>query len=118
MRGKGGVLTSTRLVCRGSIGGINPKVRDLGRSDAGGFFASEQIRKWGENRQNGSFDSNSKICYNCLGFRGRGQRHCTVVSPTSCDTGHESQKANSHKNLTPPAEGEHIDETVRTSPCS
>ena len=31
------------------------------------------------------FDSNSKICYNCLGFRGIGQRHCTVVSPTPID---------------------------------
>ena len=37
MRGKGGVLAFTWLVCRASIGGINPKVRDLGRFDAGGI---------------------------------------------------------------------------------
>ena len=45
------------------------------------LFVSEHIRKWGRNRHNGSFDSNSKIWYNRLGFRGRGQR--SVVSPTS-----------------------------------
>ena len=28
---------------------------------------------------------NVKICYNCIGFRGRGQRHCAVVSPTPID---------------------------------
>ena len=48
MRGKGGVLTFTRLVCRASIGGINPKVRDLGRSDAGGVVRVGIHHKMGE----------------------------------------------------------------------
>ena len=53
MRGKGGVLAFTRLVCRVSIGGINSKVRDLGGSDAGRIY-----QKMGRNRRGGSFDSN------------------------------------------------------------
>ena len=48
MRGKGGVLTFTRLVCRALIGGINPKVRDLGRSDAGGTVSGGTDQKMGE----------------------------------------------------------------------
>ena len=48
MRGKGGVLTFTRLVCGTSIGGINPKVRDLGRSDAGGVVRVGIHHKMGE----------------------------------------------------------------------
>ena len=46
---KRGGLTFTRLVCRASIGGINPKVRDLGRSDAGGIVrvGIHQIAKYG-----------------------------------------------------------------------
>ena len=48
MRGKGGVLTFTRLVCRALIGGINPKVRDLGRSDAGGVVRVGTHQKMGE----------------------------------------------------------------------
>ena len=48
MRGKGGVLTFTRLVCRASIGDINPKVRDLGRSDAGGIVRVGIHQKMGE----------------------------------------------------------------------
>ena len=70
MRGKGGVLTFTRLVRRASIGGINPKVRDLGRSDASGIVrvGIHQIAKYG---------------IIGVGFRGRGQRHRSVVSPTS-----------------------------------
>ena len=47
MRGKGGVLTFTRLVCRVSIGGINSKVRDLGRSDAGGTVRIGTDQKMG-----------------------------------------------------------------------
>ena len=42
------VLTFTRLVCRASIGGINPKVRDLGRSDAGGVVRVGTHQKMGE----------------------------------------------------------------------
>ena len=48
MRGKGGVLAFARLVCRASIGGINPKVRDLGRSDAGGVVRVGTHQKMGE----------------------------------------------------------------------
>ena len=35
------------------------------------LFASEYIRKWGRNRRSGSFDSNNKIWYDCVGFRRR-----------------------------------------------
>ena len=56
----------TRLVCRASIEGISPKVRDLGGSDAGGVVRVGTDQKMGEERQNGSFDSSSKICYNCV----------------------------------------------------
>ena len=48
MREKRGVLTFTRLTCRASIGGINPKVRDLGRSDAGGIVRVGTDQKMGE----------------------------------------------------------------------
>ena len=61
------------------------------------LFASEHIRKWGRNRRSGSFDSNSKIWYNRLGFRGRGQRHRSVVSPTSHCPGMKARKPNPMK---------------------
>ena len=48
MRGKGGVLMFTRLVCGTSIGGINPQVWDLGRSDAGGVVRVGIHQKMGE----------------------------------------------------------------------
>ena len=48
MRGKGGVLTFTRLVYSMSIGGINPQARDLGRSDAGGIVRVGTHQKKGE----------------------------------------------------------------------
>ena len=81
MRGKGGVLTFTWLVCRASIGGINPKVRDLGRSNAAELFASEYIRKWGGIARTEVLIQVAKSGIIVFGFRGRGQRHCTVVSP-------------------------------------
>ena len=48
MRGKGRGLTFTQLVCRASIRGINPKVRDLGRSDAGGIVRVGTDQKMGK----------------------------------------------------------------------
>ena len=41
-------------------------VRELRWLQPAELFASEHIRKWGRNRRSGSFDSNSKICYNCV----------------------------------------------------